>query len=167
MPETYDQEERPLAISTPLGKDVLLIETISGTEELSRPFAYELSMLANEETDVKFDQVLGQPVTVTLRGEDGPARYVHGIVIALAQGERVESDGGGTTFTRYYADVVPKVWLLSKVVRNRIFQQKTVPEILTDGVHRLRHLEQDRREPTSHGTTVRSTASPTSTSPAG
>ncbi|QEL19441.1 type VI secretion system Vgr family protein [Limnoglobus roseus] len=129
--ETFSQDDRPLAVTTPLGKDVLLIETVSGTEELSRPFQYELSLLAKEETNVPFEKILGQPMTVTIRGDDGPERYVHGIVTGLAQGEQVQSDGGSTTFTRYFADIAPKIWLLTKVVRNRIFQQKTVPEILT------------------------------------
>lgn len=134
MPDpTFTQDDRPIAVSTPLAKDLLLLESFAGAEELSRPFQFELSLLAKEDATVAFDQLLGKPVSVTIRGEDGKAaRYVHGIVTGLAEGERVVAEGGGTPFTRYHADVAPKVWLLSKVIRNRIFQQKSVPDILTE-----------------------------------
>ncbi len=128
---TFTQEDRPIAVTTPLGKDFLLLESFSGSEQLSRPFQYDLSLLAKEDDTVSFDKLLGKAVTVTVRGEDGKAaRHINGIVTGLAEGERVVTDGGGTPFTRYYAEIAPKIWMLSKVVRNRIFQNKNVPDIL-------------------------------------
>ncbi len=40
------QDNRLLAIETPLGKDHLLLTSISGDEHLSRLFAYQVDMLS-------------------------------------------------------------------------------------------------------------------------
>src|SRR5690606_12276414 len=40
------QSARLLAIGTPLGDDVLLLRAIAGTEELGRPFHYDLDLLS-------------------------------------------------------------------------------------------------------------------------
>jgi len=37
----YTQENRPIAIDTPLGKDVLLLRGFTGHESISRLFAFE------------------------------------------------------------------------------------------------------------------------------
>ena len=126
----FTQADRQIAVATPLRADLLLLETVAGAEELSRLFRYELTMLALEDDDVPFEKLLGQPVTVTIAEKSGVARYVNGIVSALTQGDRVVAEGGGTSFIRYLADVVPKPWLLTKSVQSRIFQQKSVPDIL-------------------------------------
>ena len=51
-------------------------------------------------------------------------RYVDGICSNFSEGDRTER------FTSYFAEVVPKVWLLTRRARSRIFQQKSVPDIL-------------------------------------
>ncbi|HEX5272979.1 MAG TPA: type VI secretion system tip protein TssI/VgrG, partial [Gemmataceae bacterium] len=129
---SYTQDNRPIAVSTPLGKDVLLLEQVSGTEKLSGLFTFELSMLALDSADVDFQKVVGQSVTVTLRaggGELSP-RYLNGFVRRFRQGERVTGEDGFSEFVRYRAEVVPKVWLLTRVTQSRIFQQLSVPDIL-------------------------------------
>ena len=39
----YKQEERFIKIKTPLGDDVLLLQSFAGTEAISRPFAFHRS----------------------------------------------------------------------------------------------------------------------------
>jgi len=57
------QSHREIAISTPLGEDVLLLRSMSGTEALSRPFEYELE-LASENFEIKPEDIVGQKVTI-------------------------------------------------------------------------------------------------------
>ena len=64
MPK-YSQANRPMAVTTPLGADVLLLQQFSGTEAISRLFRFQLELLAESSTDIAFDQLLGQSVTVT------------------------------------------------------------------------------------------------------
>ena len=129
MPQ-YTQANRLMAVSTPLGTDVLLLQQVSGTEAVSRLFRFQLEFLAESSTDIAFDQILGQSVTVTLQMPDGSSRYLNGIVSKFSQGQQIPSPKGSAFFTRYQAEVVPQLWLLTRKAQSRIFQQVAVPDIL-------------------------------------
>lgn len=122
---TYAQAERPIAITTPLGKDVLLLNGFRGHETISQLFAFQLDLLAEATADIKFDKILGQNVTLEMRLVNEDKRYFNGIVQRFSQGGRTDAD-----FIHYTADVVPKIWLLTKSVRSRIFQHLSIPDIL-------------------------------------
>src|SRR5437867_128866 len=130
MPTTYTQANRPLAVRTPLGEDVLLLEKFAGTEALSRPYAFRLDLLRHGDKPIPFADVVGKPATVEIRSAAGVTqRYFHGLVSRLSQGRRFVSPLG-ETFITYQADLVPRLWLLTRKVRSRIFQRLTVPDIL-------------------------------------
>ncbi|WP_406695663.1 type VI secretion system tip protein TssI/VgrG [Singulisphaera sp. Ch08] len=119
-----------LKVQTPLGSDALLLEKFRGHERLSAPFQFELDLLAEDETDIAFKKVLGQSVTVSLQRPNGATRYFNGIISRFSEGEIVPGPKGEPTFVRYQAVMVPKLWLLSRNVQSRNFQQMTVPDIL-------------------------------------
>src|SRR5579872_1057 len=123
MPE-YAQADRPLAITTPLGKDILLLTALRGREAISKLFSFQLDLLAESNHEIVFDSLLGKNVTVEMRLEDGTTRYFNGLVKSFSQGGRDEN------WVRFRAEMVPQLWLLSKKVRSRIFQHVTVPDIL-------------------------------------
>src|SRR5882724_7437611 len=105
---TYTQSERPLEITTPLGKDVLLLTRFKGHETISRLFHFELEMLAGAKTEIKFDQILGQAVTFRVDLTNGSKRYFNGIVTRFSQAGR--NDMG---FGRFRAEVAPMFWKLT------------------------------------------------------
>jgi type VI secretion system secreted protein VgrG len=120
----YTQTHRPLAITTPLGKDILLLTSIRGHEAISQLFNFQLDLLAEAENEIRFDRVVGQNVTVEMRLANEEKRYFNGLVKRFSQGARDE------VFVHFRAELVPKLWLLTKKVRSRIFQHLTVPDIL-------------------------------------
>jgi type VI secretion system secreted protein VgrG len=127
----YTQSGRPLAVTTPLGTDTLLLEKFQGVEALSQPFYFELDLLADQQSDVAFDKLLGLPISVRLDLPDGTARYFHGIVSQFTQGmPLLDAQGRPTRLCRYQAVMRPRLWLLSQQVQSRIFSQKTVKEVL-------------------------------------
>jgi type VI secretion system secreted protein VgrG len=126
MPNT--QDGRFMAVNTPLGKDVLLLDVFAGKEAISQLFHFKLGMLAEDATKVSFDKLLGQKVTVTFQND--PKRYFNGIINRLSQGQRVRGLDENSLLVRFEAELVPQAWLLTKNVQNRIFQQKSVPDIL-------------------------------------
>ena len=126
----YTQANRPIAVSTPLGPDTLLLISVAGEEALSALFRFELEMLALADDSVPFDHVLGQSVTVTLALPDGSTRPINGIVSSFCQGEVLAGPQGRSTFIRYHAELVPRLWLLTKICQSRIFQHMTIPDIL-------------------------------------
>ncbi len=123
MPD-YTQADRPLKITTPLGADVLFITGLQGREEISRPFDFNVDLIADLKKEVRFDKIIGQSVTVEMRLLDNSVRYFNGMVNRFSQGPRDED------FLHFRASVVPIFWLLTKNVRSRIFQHLAVPDIL-------------------------------------
>ena len=66
----FTQENRSIAINTPLGADVLLLAGFSGTEGLSIPFSFELD-LRSEDHAIVFEDIIGQNVTLSMVLADG------------------------------------------------------------------------------------------------
>ena len=125
----YTQDEKLIAIKTPLGKDVLLLTGFRGTEELSRLFSFELTMVS-EKHDISFDAIVGQSVTVSFVLADGSSRPINGIVSNFSQGRGGDEKGGDPQFSFYRATMVPALWLLTQTSDMRIFQNKSTPDII-------------------------------------
>jgi type VI secretion system secreted protein VgrG len=117
------QENRELAIATPLGKDVLLITRMSGTEQLGRPFRFDLE-LASENDQIKAEDIVGQNVTIRLNLPEDKIRYFNGYISRFTQ---LIALGG---LARYRATMVPWLWFLTRTADCRIFQEMTVPDII-------------------------------------
>jgi len=105
-----------------LAADVLQVVQFNGQEEISRLFHFTLE-LASKDGELDFKKVLGQPATLSIVGEP-ETRFVNGIVC------RFEQAGRSVDFTRYRAELVPTVWLLTQRQDCRIFQEKSVPDIV-------------------------------------
>ncbi len=118
------QEKRILQLETPLGKDVLLIQEMTGTEVMSGPFAFQLKVLSEKKT-IPAQDIVGKPVSVSLELPSGEKRFFHGIV------SRFGYEGEDNRTTHYQTEVVPWLWLLTRTADCRIFQDKTIPEIIT------------------------------------
>jgi type VI secretion system secreted protein VgrG len=119
---TFTQERRRIALKTPLGKDALLLTAFEGQEELSRLFSYQLEMLA-EKSDYKAADLVGKPVTFSVDLADGSPRFFNGFVKRFVY-------IGGDELSSYRAEVVPWLWFLTKTNDCRIFQNKSIPDII-------------------------------------
>lgn len=117
------QQSREVEISTPLGKDVLLLISMSGSEELGRLFEYRLE-LASTNHQIKAADIVGQNVSIRLDLPAGETRYFNGFVSSFTQAPASDR------LARYRATVVPWLWFLTRCADCRIFQEKTVPDIV-------------------------------------
>ena len=116
-------EKRMLAISTPLGEDVLLLTGFTGREEMSRLFTYDLEMIS--ETDIVAKDIVGKPVGWTVSHMHTEPRPYHGLVKRFVAGPRAFRQ-----YRSFRAEVVPWLWFLTRTTDCRIFQNKTAPEII-------------------------------------
>jgi hypothetical protein len=123
MQPIYSQFDRPITINTPLGPDALLIVQFTGDEGLNRPYRYELDLACPLGTALAFADLLGQEVTVRLT-VGAKQRYFSGVV------RRLDETARDRVFTYYRAEVVPLLALLGLRVQSRIFEDRSVPEIL-------------------------------------
>ncbi|MCU0959988.1 MAG: type VI secretion system tip protein VgrG [Pirellulaceae bacterium] len=119
----FDQKNRLLNLHTPLGDNKLVLTEVEGHEELSRLFSFRLDMVS-EESSIKPGDIVGKPVSFNIKRPDGSRRPFHGYVRRFMAGD--ESHGHRV----YRAEIVPQLWFLTRKANCRIFQKKTVKQIL-------------------------------------
>jgi type VI secretion system secreted protein VgrG len=122
--DQYTQDRSLIAVTTSLGKDVLLLASFEGEEALSRPFTYRLEMLSSNGAIAAKD-IVGKSVTWLVRRTGQSSRYFNGLVNCFT--------AGGAQFRglrSYRAEVVPWLWFLSRTADCRIFQNKTAPDVI-------------------------------------
>lgn len=145
----YIQEARKIAVATPLGEDVLLLQGFTGRDGLSRLFHYDLRMYS-ENRVIPFDKIVGRQATIKLVLADNKTeRYVNGFINSFSQG------GSSTTFAYYQATLVPWVWMLTRTTNCRIFQNMTAPDIiqkiLDEHIKRITQTKYARYDPRFYG----------------
>jgi type VI secretion system secreted protein VgrG len=116
---------RVFTVHTPLGPETLKFHLLTGQETLSRPFDFELSMLSPSPA-LAMDSLLGKGVTIEVETQGQGRRYLHGEVA------RFTLIGRHGRYYRYTARVVPWLWYLTRAADFRIFQNKSVPQILDE-----------------------------------
>ena len=116
---------RIVTLDSPLGDDLKLYR-LSGEEALGRLFEYRIEALA-ESHSLSLKELLGKPVTVHVQQQDSTTRYLNGIVTrASLAGRRAQRYYG------YELIVRPWLWLATRRSDCRIFQNRTVPEIVQE-----------------------------------
>ncbi|MGY4730326.1 type VI secretion system tip protein TssI/VgrG [Burkholderia pyrrocinia] len=116
---------RVFTLDSPHGDD-LKFHTLDGSDELGRLFEFRIEALADSHS-LSLKDMLGKPVTVRIEQQDQSTRYLNGIVArASLAGRRAERHYG------YELVVRPWLWLATRRSDCRIFQNKTVPEIVQE-----------------------------------
>ncbi|WP_321965729.1 type VI secretion system Vgr family protein [Burkholderia cepacia] len=116
---------RVFTLDSPHGDD-LKFHTLDGSDELGRLFEFRIEALADSHS-LSLKDMLGKPVTVRIEQQDLSTRYLNGIVArASLAGRRAERYYG------YELIVRPWLWLATRRSDCRIFQNKTVPEIVQE-----------------------------------
>ncbi len=121
----FTQSNRQLQIKTPLGPDELLILRMEGHEELGRLFEYTVDLLSDNES-VSPDDLLGKKMTIEMDMVNTTKRYFDGYVSRFTQVGHI------AYFAHYRATLRPWFWLLTQTSDCRIFQNKTVPDIVKE-----------------------------------
>ncbi|GAB5338449.1 type VI secretion system Vgr family protein [Pseudomonas fluorescens] len=98
----------------------LKVYSFKGQEALSQPYRFELE-LVSEQPDIELERMLHRQVYL---GFDERGHGVHGLVYRVAQGD------SGRRLTRYQVSLVPQLAYLMHSSHQRIFQHKTVPQIV-------------------------------------
>lgn len=119
---------RSIVAHTPLeGK--LGFRQMRGSEGLSQLFDFDVELVAdNYNVDLK--ALLGKPLTIEIETLSG-SRFLNGHVV------RCEMIGRENSVSRYYiyrATVKPWLWYLTQTSDNKIFQQKSVPDVIKEVV---------------------------------
>jgi type VI secretion system secreted protein VgrG len=118
------QIDRPFRLKTPLGDDALLLDSFTGWERVSTPYRYTLRVLTGD-PNVKMKDLMGKPAVLSLRLDEDKERHIHGHISRM---KLLESGEDGMAV--YEAEMVPWLWFLTLYSNCKIFQNKSVPDIV-------------------------------------
>ncbi len=123
MPD-LKQSDRLIHIYTPLGADVLVPRSFEGEEEISKLYEYRI-VCASEKADIQPTDIVGKRATLSILQDDRQTeRFFDGFVSHFA------SVPSRHRLYEYELTIVPWLWFLTRTTDCRIFQDKTVPEVI-------------------------------------
>ena len=127
IPQDKRQDAQYLAIKTAAGDQKLQIVSISGTERLSTPYAYEIELYTTVD-GLSWEDLVGSEATVTINGtgKASDTRHIHGIFSEFA----LAGSWDGARRTYFRATLVPPLALLDLRQDCRIFQNKSALDII-------------------------------------
>ncbi|MDE2406819.1 MAG: type VI secretion system tip protein VgrG [Xanthomonadaceae bacterium] len=116
------------------GEDDLLIEEMSGQEGVSRLFEFRLKLLSERE-DIEPEDIIGKRAILRTETFDthhsGGERFWNGFVSRFSiTGTLPASSPQDDTLYCYECDIVPWFWFMTQNEDCRIFQNKSVPDII-------------------------------------
>src|SRR5688572_21494018 len=113
-----------IELVTPLGDD-LLFHGMHAHEQLSRLGEFQLDLLSLDK-NVDKDKMLGGKITVKVMLQNEDTRFYNGFVTRFSAGNALGK------YSRYHAVVSPWLWFLTRTADCRIFQDKTVRQIVEE-----------------------------------
>src|SRR5215218_2639685 len=119
------QANRSLKATTPLGGDALVAVSLTGEEEVSRPFLFTVDFVSTNPS-VAAASLLGKPITLHIPLAGGAARAIHGLVRRFSSAGRDQSD----ELARYRVEVVPALWFMSLSSDCRTFESQSAVDIV-------------------------------------
>lgn len=104
----------------------LLFHSLTGEEQLSDLYEFDVGLLCLKNT-IDLKSQLGKPFSVTINNNAAPARYLNGNITGMTLAGREESE---ERYYLYHITLRPTMWYLTQNQDCRIFQEKSVPEII-------------------------------------
>ena len=101
----------------------LALRSMSAFEEVSRPFEFQIIAVSSDAT-LAADDLLGTNLAVWVATADAGPRWFNGVVSAFG------FEGMDGRQYQYRLCVRPALWLLTRSADLKIFQEKSVPDIL-------------------------------------
>lgn len=124
-----------LELSLASGQSELHVRQFAVRESVSNTFTIDI-LFRSPNHSLNFDDIVGHPATFKVQAgyahvKDGGQRSWSGIVAHAEQLEALQDRDGTEGHSTYTLQIVPKVWLLNHRRGNRIFQQLSIPDIIT------------------------------------
>lgn len=113
-----------ISVTTPQPPETFEFEWMSGREAVSSEYSFDIA-LKSDDVDLEASDFLGKPVTAALSTTEGE-RYFSGLVSRFSMSHYARG------VAHYELTIRPWTWFLSKRHDCRIFQEKSVLEILEE-----------------------------------
>ncbi|MFD0738595.1 type VI secretion system Vgr family protein [Lysobacter koreensis] len=130
-----NQDQRLVRVRSTIEPEPFAVRAFSGAEPVSRPFEFSVELISTDAL-LELKQTIGQPLRLSLQLPDGSDRHFHGYVKEFA---KIGADGGMAT---YRAQIAPWFAFLEHTSNCRIFQDRTVVEIVEEVFGQYEQLAQ-------------------------
>lgn len=118
-------DPKQFELSTPSGPDVLLFHKLEAHEALGRLSYFQIECFS-EKTDLDLDALLGKMASLSIALPNEAKRHLSGYITRFGH---VGTEG---RYQAYAMEIHPWPWFLTRTSDCRIFQNKTVPEIVKE-----------------------------------
>ena len=105
-----------------LDRSLFRVASFSGTERISSPYRFDLSLISSDD-QIRHDDIVGMPATLLIASGQNYLPY-SGIVSEFRIIDK------NTDYCVYGAVLVPRLWLAGLNQQSRIFQKMSIPEIV-------------------------------------
>jgi type VI secretion system secreted protein VgrG len=112
---------------TPLAEDQLIFRSMHGAEGLSQLFEFEVDLLSPS-VSLDMKSVLGKPLSLEIQTVGEP-RFLNGQIVRFTM---VGRESSTSRYVVYRATVRPWLWYLTRTSDCKIFQNKSVVDILDE-----------------------------------
>jgi type VI secretion system secreted protein VgrG len=124
-----------LELSLATGQTDLHVRQFAVRESVSNTFTIDI-LFRSPNHSLDFDSIVGNAATFKVHAgyayvKDGGQRSWNGIVSRAEQLEALQDRDGKEGHSTYTLQIVPKIWLLNHRRGNRIFQQLSIPDIVS------------------------------------
>ena len=125
-----------------------ILTSLSGREEMSRPFEFSLT-IASPKENIKPEDVIGQKLAVRIDRDDEEPRYIHGYISHLWAGDYLATqDKAGLRSRAYRVRLVPWLWFMNRAARCFVYlpekETKSIQDVLDEIIKRVKsygHIE--------------------------
>lgn len=109
-----------------LETETLSVQSFTGREALSRCYEFDIEVLVGHGHRVVPDELIGSRATFSMH-LTSPSQVHYGII---AEVTLIDAEIADRPVARYGVRLVPRLWLLTQRRRSRVFQDRTVREIV-------------------------------------
>lgn len=114
---------KPVSITSAVGNDAFELIELQGKEKLSSLYQFTLKTRYHGKI-LKPNEIIGKPLTVSLQFGNQQQRYFSGVVAKYTASSRQNGP-------LYLLEIVPQLWQLQFNRNSRIFQQKSIKDIIS------------------------------------
>jgi len=107
----------------------LQVVSLRGRERVNDVYRYEVTFATDQPPEVIASALFGMPACLTIKVSGHDPRVVQGLASSVEALGAVPGEQGGKR-RRFRLEIVPRLWLLRRRRQSRVFQNKTVPEII-------------------------------------
>ncbi|EJG1472908.1 type VI secretion system tip protein TssI/VgrG [Vibrio parahaemolyticus] len=129
------QDNNFIRISSPFGKDALILNSLEYREGISELFSLRAKAYFNDQKN-ELNEIVGKEVTISVENSSRVSkspRFFHGIVSAAKlEGQRVMNSHNGENYKNIEIIVEPKVKFAAYRNNCKIFQKKNIKDIISE-----------------------------------